>query len=276
MRLPDAVLQQCHYQHASALNLDPNRDFGLPMRKADARLEDLRKWLDRQQQLLWANNGPAILVWLQGPDCSGKDGAIRNSLRGLNPQGIRVSDFQKPTEQQRSEHFLKRYREPLPTAGMITVFNRTPYEGLVSDLADGDIDSNQAAERLQQLLAFEEQLAEQNIHLVKIYLHISKSEQKKRLQQRFINPEKRWKISAADLIGHQNFEQIQANWNQAFAQSSSLSHPWHILPSHNKALRNLLICSLIAQKLEALDLQWPQPALPFAIEDLDLACSISG
>lgn len=73
---------------------------------------------------------------------------------------------------------------------MITVFNRTPYEGLVSDLADGDIDSNQAAERLQQLLAFEEQLAEQNIHLIKIYLHISKSEQKKRLQQRFINPVK--------------------------------------------------------------------------------------
>ncbi len=260
MRLSDAVLQQCHYQHASALNLDPNRDFGFSMGKADVRLDDLRKWLDRQQQLLWANHGPAVLIWLQGPDCSGKDGAIRNSLRGLNPQGVRVSDFQKPTEQERNEHFLTRYRKQLPTPGMITVFNRTPYEGLVSDLADGDIDSRQAAERLQQLLAFEEQLAEQNIHLLKIYLHISKSE----------------KISAADLIGHQNFEQIQANWNQAFAQSSSLSHPWHILPSHNKALRNLLICSLIAQKLEALDLQWPQPALPFAIEDLDLACSISG
>ena len=276
MRLSDAVLQQCHYQHASALNLDPNRDFGFSMGKADVRLDDLRKWLDRQQQLLWANHGPAVLIWLQGPDCSGKDGAIRNSLRGLNPQGVRVSDFQKPTEQERNEHFLTRYRKQLPTPGMITVFNRTPYEGLVSDLADGDIDSRQTAERLQQLLAFEAQLAEQNIHLIKIYLHISKAEQKKRLQQRFINPEKRWKISAADLTGHQNFEQIQENWNQAFAQSSSLTHPWHILPAHNKALRNLLICSLIAQKLEALDLKWPQSALPFAIEDLDLACSSPG
>lgn len=276
MRLPDAVLQQCHYNPDSALSFEPTRDFGLRLDKVDTRLKNLREWLDRQQQLLWANNGPAVLVWLQGPDCSGKDGAIRNSLRGLNPQGIRVSDFQKPTQAQRRENFLERYRAQLPSPGMITVFNRTPYEGLVSDLADGDIDSNQAAGRLQQLLAFEAQLAERDVHLIKIYLHISKSEQKSRLQQRFINPEKRWKISAADLTGHQNFAQIQDNWNHAFAQSSTASHPWHIVPSNNKGLRNLLLCSLIAQKLEALDLQWPQPELPFALEDLDSDCSASG
>ena len=273
MRLPDAALQQCHYHSDTALTLDPARDLGVRLHKTDARLKNLREWLDRQQQLLWANNGPAILVWLQGPDCSGKDGAIRNSLRGLNPQGIRVSDFQKPTQQQRQENFLERYRAQVPNPGMITVFNRTPYEGLVSDLADGDIDSQQAAGRLQQLLAFEAQLAERDIHLIKIYLHISKDEQKNRLQQRFINPEKRWKISAADLTGHQNFEQIQNNWSQAFAQSSTTSHPWHILPSNHKGLRNLLLCSLVAEKLEALNLQWPQPELPFALEDLDMVCS---
>lgn len=271
MRLPDAVLQQCHYHIDTGLTLDPARNFTLQMRETDARLKELRERLDRQQQLLWANNGPAILVWLQGPDCSGKDGAIRNSLRGLNPQGIRVSDFQKPTDSQRRENFLDRYRAQVPSPGMITIFNRTPYEGLVSDLADGYIDTQQAAGRLQQLLAFEAQLAEQNIHLIKIYLHISKDEQKSRLQQRFINPEKRWKISAADLTGHQHFDEIQNNWSKAFAQSNTASHPWHILPSNNKGLRNLLLCSLIAQKLEALNLQWPQPELPFSLEDLDSA-----
>ena len=154
MRLPDAVLQQCHYHIDTGLTLDPARNFTLQMRETDARLKELRERLDRQQQLLWANNGPAILVWLQGPDCSGKDGAIRNSLRGLNPQGIRVSDFQKPTDSQRRENFLDRYRAQVPSPGMITIFNRTPYEGLVSDLADGYIDTQQAAGRLQQLLAF--------------------------------------------------------------------------------------------------------------------------
>lgn len=269
MRLADAVLQDCLYHSSTGLSLDPERDFGLTSYECDARLKIVRNSLDRQQQLLWANNGPSLLIWLQDPDCSGKDGVIRNSLRGLNPQGVRVSDFQKPTESQRSENFLARYRRKLPQPGVLTVFNRTPYEGLVSDLADGYIDDQQATGRLQQLLEFEAQLAQQNTHLIKIYLHISKEQQKSRLRQRFINPEKRWKISAADLAGHQHFDSIQNNWNQAFSKSSTASHPWYILPANNKPLRNLLFCSLIAQKLEALNLQWPQPELPFALEDLD-------
>ncbi|WP_205340175.1 polyphosphate kinase 2 family protein [Denitrificimonas caeni] len=276
MRLADSVLQQCFYRSDTGLSLDPARDFDLSTQESDIRLKTVRNGLDRQQQLLWANKNQAILVWLQGPDCSGKDGVIRNSLRGLNPQGVRVSDFQKPTELERRENFLARYREQLPTPGTLTVFNRTPYEGLVSDLADGYIDDSQAAGRLQQLLEFEAQLAEKNIHLLKVYLHISKDEQKSRLQQRFINPEKHWKVSVADLTGHQCFDAIQSNWNQAFMQSSTASHPWHILPANNKPLRNLLFCSLMAQKLESLDLQWPQPKLPFALEDLDKLCPTLG
>ncbi len=269
MRLADAVLQQCFYHPSTELNLNPARDFGLTPHDCEKRLKTVRNRLDRQQQLLWANQGPALLIWLQGPDCSGKDGVIRNSLRGLNPQGVRVSDFQKPTEQQRRENFLERYRRELPAPGMLTIFNRTPYESLVSDLADGYIDDSQAAGRLQQLLEFEAQLAEQNIHLIKVYLHVTKDEQKYRLQQRFLKPEKHWKISAADLTGHQQFDTIQNNWNQAFKQSSTSSHPWHIIPTRNKPLRNLLLCSLIAQKTEGLNLQWPQPKLPFTVEDLD-------
>ena len=269
MQLTDVVLQQCLYNASTELDCDPARDFGLTQSECDTRLITVRDILDCQQQLLWANNNPAILVWLQGPDCSGKDAVIRNGLRGLNPQGVRVCDFQKPTASQRSENFLVRYRKKLPTPGVLTVFNRTPYEGLVSDLADGYINKSQAADRLQQLLEFEAELAEQNIHLIKIYLHISKDEQKIRLQQRFIDPERRWKISAADLVGHQKFNAVQNNWNQAFKQSSTATHPWYIFPANNKPFCTLLFCSLIAQKLEALKLQWPQPEPPFAVEDLD-------
>lgn len=270
MRLTDTVLHDCFYHPSTGLTLDPARDFGLPLYECNARLKAVRSSLDRQQQLLWANNGPAVLVWLQGPDCSGKDGVIRNCLRGLNPQGVRVSSFAKPTEQQRQENFLERFRQQLPQPGMLTVFNRTPYESIVSDLADGYIDDAQAAGRLQQMLAFEAQLAQQNIHLIKVYLHISKDEQKRRLQQRFAKPEKHWKISAADLAGHRLFATIENNWDHTFKQSSTASHPWHIVPANNKPLRNLLFCSLLAQKLEVLNLQWPQPELPFALEDLDI------
>lgn len=269
MRLTDAVLQPCLYHPSTGLSLDPARDFALPLHECEARLKALRSSLDRQQQLLWANNGPAVLVWLQGPDCSGKDGVIRNCLRGLNPQGVRVSGFAKPTEQQRQENFLERFRQQLPLPGMLTVFNRTPYESIVSDLADGYIDDAQAAGRLQQMLTFEAQLAQQNIHLIKIYLHISKDEQKRRLQQRVAKPEKHWKISVADLVGYQHFDAIQSNWNHTFKNSSTVSYPWHIVPANNKSLRNLLFCSLLAQTLETLALQWPQPELPFTLDDLN-------
>lgn len=272
MRLADTLLQECIYHASTGLALDPARDFGLASYECDARLKAVRSGLDRQQQLLWANDGPALLIWIQGPDCSGKDGVIRNSLRGLNPQGVRVSDFPKPTELQRRENFLDRYRQQLPAPGMLTVFNRTPYESLVSDLADGYIDDSQAAGRLKQLLEFETQLAEQNIHLLKVYLHISKDEQKNRLKQRLVNPEKHWKLSIADLTGHQCFEATQANWNHALSQSNTVSHPWHILSANHKPLRNLLFCSLVAQKLESLNLQWPQPELPFSLNDLDKPC----
>ncbi len=269
MRLTDQVLSQCLYDPNTGLEVDPARDFGLSKRKANSRLKELRKALDTEQQLLWANSGPAILIWLQGPDCSGKDGAIRNSLRGLNPQGIRIHDFKKPSAAESKLHFLERYRKQVPTPGRITVFNRTPYEGLVSDFADGYIDSLEAASRLQQLMDFEVELARNNIHLIKIYLHISHDEQKKRLIQRFLDSEKHWKISAADLSGYKNFVATQNNWQQAFSQSSPASSPWYVLPANSKPVRNLLVCSLIAQQLEAMNLQWPQPELPFAIEDLD-------
>ena len=269
MRLADQVLKTCLYDHKQGLTVDPARNFGLSKRKANTRMKALRKTLDMQQQLLWANSGPSILVWLQGPDCSGKDGAIRNSLRGLNPQGIRISDFKKPTESEFKDNFLARYRKQVPTPGRIVVFNRTPYEGLVSDFADGYIDTTEAASRLEQLLEFEAQLAADNIHLIKIYMHISRDEQKNRLKQRFIEPEKHWKISAADLYGHKNFDATQRNWNQAFTQSSTEAHPWHILPANHKHIRNLLVCSLIEQHMEKMDLQWPQPELPFTVEDLD-------
>ena len=102
-----------------------------------------------------------------------------------------------------------------------------------------------------------------------MYLHISKAEQKQRLAQRLINPEKHWKVSLADLHGHRAFEQIRHNWQQIIARSSSETHPWYILPSDNKWLRNLMLAQLLQHTFEQLELSWPQPDLPFSLADLE-------
>lgn len=259
------LLDQC--TTFTDLSIDPALTFGLEKDLADELAQKIRDGFDYQQQLLWANRSHSVLLWLQGTDCSGKDGAIRNLLRGLNPQGVRVGDFQKPTPVQLQQPFLQRYQEQIPPAGYISVFNRTPYEAVVSDLADGFISAEQSEERLQQLYDFELSLKARNYHLLKVYLHISKDEQKRRLEQRLINPEKHWKISINDLAGHQRFDEIRTNWANVLGKAKT-DQPWYIIPSDNKWLRNLLLAQLLHKTFAQLPLTWPQPSLPFGLEDL--------
>ena len=268
-RLDDALLDSCRCDVAAPLASDPARDFGLDKDACQQRFEVLKGYLDEQQQLLWANRRQALLLWLQGPDCSGKDGAIRHLFRGLNPQGVRVSNFRQPSPAERKQDFLCRYRHQLPAAGSIGIFNRTPYEGVVSDLRDGFIQPAQSAERLQQIADFEDELAANDIHLIKVYLQISPEEQLKRLRKRILTPHKHWKLSAADLQAHRQFPQYQAEWADTLARSHRPSAPWYVLPADHKWLRNLLLASLLARQFEALDLQWPTPSLPFSLAELE-------
>lgn len=260
------VLDAC--SQFTELTVDPSLTFDYDKDQADQLAQKIREGFDYQQQLLWANRSHSILLWVQGTDCSGKDGAIRNLLRGLNPQGVRVGDFQKPSTAQLQQHFLQRYQEQIPSAGYISVFNRTPYEAIVSDLADGFISDQQAQQRLQELNAFEQSLQQRNYQIIKVYLHISKEEQKRRLQQRLINPEKHWKISANDLDGHRRFEEIRQNWANILVKTDQQANPWYVIPSDNKWLRNLLLAQLLHKTFTDLSLTWPQPKLPFGLEDL--------
>ena len=268
-RLDDALLDSCRCDVAAPLAGDPARDFGLDKDDCLERFEALKQYLDEQQQLLWANRREAMLLWLQGPDCSGKDGAIRHLFRGLNPQGVDVSNFQLPSTAERQEDFLARYQRRLPPLGSIGIFNRSPYEGIVGDRRDGFIQVAQSHERLQQIADFEDELSANNIHLLKVYLQISPEEQLKRLRKRILTPHKHWKLSAADLQAHRQFPQYQAEWADTLARSHRTSAPWYVLPADHKWLRNLLLASLLARQFEALDLQWPTPPLPFSLAELE-------
>ncbi len=268
-RLPDALLDSCHCDPSAPLAGDPARHFGLGKGSSAGQLKAIKHYLDEQQQLLWANRKQAVLIWLQGPDCSGKDGAIRHVFRGINPQGVTVSNYRQPTQAERSEDFLARYRRQLPDAGRIGIFNRTPYEGVVSDLRDGFIQPEQIAERLQEIARFEHEITARGILLLKVYLQISRTEQHERLKKRLLNPHKHWKINARDLSAHHRFDQLQAEWSDVLRQSKRDSSPWYVLPADHKWLRNLLLASLLARQFETLNQQWPQPPLPFTLQELE-------
>lgn len=268
-RLSDSLLDSCQCNPAAPFAGDPARSFDLDKDESLSRFEALKHYLDEQQQLLWANRRQAVLLWLQGPDCSGKDGVIRHLFRGLNPQGVDVSNFQLPTQEEREEDFLARYRRRLPPPGSIGIFNRSPYEGVVGDLRDGFIQPAQSQQRLQQIANFEDELARNDVHLLKVYLQISPEEQLKRLRKRILTPHKHWKLSSADLYAHRQFAQLQAEWASALSASQRPQAPWYVLPSDHKWLRDLLLASLLARQLAALNLQWPVPPLPFGLEALE-------
>ncbi len=271
LRLSDSQLATCLGDPHAPRAASPARLCGLERNTARAWLERLKPWLVGQQALLWARRREALLVWLQGPDCAGKDGAIRRVFSGFNPLGLHVHCFRQPDASERAEGFLERYRRCLPRPGEIALFNRCPYEGVACDLFDGFIDATQLPGRLAQLAAFEDGLAGRGIRLLKVYLQISRDEQKARLRKRLLDPRKHWKLGAEDLVAHRQFERRETHWAGILAASQRPQAPWHLLPAEHKWLRDLLLASLVAREFEALDQHWPSPPLPFGLTDLEQA-----
>jgi polyphosphate kinase 2 (PPK2 family) len=270
-RLPDTLLDACLGTPGTSPAGDPERLCGLERDGARAQLAELKPWLIEQQDLLWARKREALLVWLQGEDCAGKDGAIRQVFSGLNPQGLTVHPFRQPTPAERAEGFLARYRRCLPRPGEIGLFNRSPYEGVACDLFDGFIAAGEIAERLAQLADFEDELAARGIRLLKVYLQISRIEQKARLRKRLLDPRKHWKVGADDLDAHRQFEARETHWAGILAASHRPQAPWRLLPANHKWLRDLLLASLLAREFEGLDQHWPSPPLPFGLDELERA-----
>lgn len=270
-RLSDTQLEACLGDPLAPRGADLERLCALDRDSARQQLEALKPWLIEQQALLWARRRESLLVWLQGQDCAGKDGAIRHVFSGFNPLGLHVHCFRQPTSAERAEGFLARYRRCLPAPGEIVLFNRSPYEGVASDLFDGFIEARQIDARLAQLAAFEDELAGRGIRLLKVYLQISRVEQKARLRKRLLDPRKHWKLGAEDLEAHRQFDAREAHWARILAASQRPQAPWLLLPANHKWLRNLLLASLVARTCEGLDQRWPTPPAPFGLDELERA-----
>lgn len=216
--------------------------------------------LASQQEMLYANGVSGdprrVLLVLQGTDTSGKDGVVRHVVGQVGPAGVSITSFRRPTAEEAAHHFLWRIRRALPAAGMIGVFNRSHYEDVLVPWVHGGIDADARAERIADINAFEQQLIDSGTVLLKCFLHISYSEQRKRLLARLDDPSKHWKFNVRDIDERAYWSDYQDAYASAIAATSA-SAPWHIIPSDTKWYRNWAVSQLLRDALLGLELSYP-------------------
>ena len=221
---------------------------------------ELHQGLIEVQARLWAEHRRSLLVVFQAIDAGGKDGTIRHVFSGVNPAGIRVTSFKRPSETEADHDFLWRIHQACPGKGEIAIFNRSHYEDVLVTRVHGLIDEATWTRRYQQIRAFEKHLVAEGTLMVKIFLHVSKEEQRKRLQDRIDSPDERWKFSAADLPERARWSSYRKAFAEAIAATSTDAAPWHIIPADHKGYRDWAVTRVLHEVLTALDPQYPAAA----------------
>ncbi len=237
---------------------------GFDGKKADgqAALFEMGAELSDLQERLWAQRTVGserrVLVVLQGMDTSGKGGVLRHTIGLVDPQGVRITSFKAPTEEELAHDFLWRIEKGLPPAGYIGVFDRSHYEDVLIARVRGFAEPDEIERRYGAINDFEARLADEGVSIVKCMLHISADEQKSRLAARLANPEKHWKYNPGDLDERAHWPAYREAYQVALERTSTQIAPWHVIPSDKKWFRNLAVGQLLLDALRGLDLQWPQ------------------
>jgi PPK2 family polyphosphate:nucleotide phosphotransferase len=226
--------------------------------EAKDRVEECAKAIDALQDRLYAEQKRALLVVLQGIDTSGKDGAVRGVFNQCGPLGVNVKAFGRPTDLELRHDFLWRVHMAAPRTGMIGIFNRSHYEDVlvvrVRKLAPAD----QIDQRYEQINAFEKHLTENGVTILKFMLHISKDEQRKRLQERLEDPAKHWKFNPGDLEDRALWDDFERAYEIALERCSTAHAPWRVIPADKKWRRNAIIAAIVRGTLEEMDPQYPK------------------
>lgn len=224
-------------------------------------LAKLAAKINALQDVLYAQGKHKVLLILQGMDASGKDGVVRHVFGECDPIGIRLASFKGPTSNELAHDYLWRIHAHVPKAGELTIFNRSHYEDVLIVKVHNWIDNAECLRRYAQIKDFERMLAETGTTIVKCYLHISKEEQKMRMQERLNDPTKNWKFNPNDLAERKLWAQYMQAYEQAISATSTEYAPWYVIPADSKTNRNLLISRILLKTLESLDLSHnPAPA----------------
>ena len=220
-------------------------------------LEKITKEINELQDILYAQSQHKVLLVLQGMDASGKDGTVRQVFSECDPLGIRLANFRGPTEDELARDYLWRAHQQVPQKGEIAVFNRSHYEDVLITKVHDWIDGAECKRRYAQINDFERMLTETGTIIIKCYLHISKAEQKLRLQDRLDDPVKTWKFNPNDLIERDLWSKYMVAYENAMKATSTSYAPWYIVPADSKTNRNLLISKLLLNALKSLKLAYP-------------------
>jgi len=240
-------------------DFDPDFHDGLDKDDTREKTEKLCRRIGELQELFNANARHAVLILLQGMDCSGKDGAIKRVLEFVNPAGVETANFKTPSAEERAHDYLWRVHQRVPRYGSIGVFNRSHYEDvLIVRVLKLQPDRVWRA-RFAQINAFEKHLVENRVILLKFFLHISREEQAERLKARLKDPHKNWKFETGDLAMRAKWPEFQKAYEDVLNRCSTSWSPWHIVPSDRKWYRDYVIARTVAAALEKLRLKWPKP-----------------
>lgn len=228
--------------------------------------ERLQKRFTELQEVLYASKKYALLIILQGMDCSGKDGTVKKALSSVNPSGFCVESFKVPTPAELGHDYLWRIHKETPMRGNIMVFNRSYYEDVLVTRVHKTIDDAIAFKRFKEINQFEKYLVNNNTIVLKFFLHISKDFQQKKLKSRLETPEKRWKFSDTDLKERKFWEEYQECYADVLSNCSTKEAPWYVIPGNERWFRDYIILKIIVKSLEGLKLKYPN--LEGSVQDL--------
>lgn len=235
-------------------------DAGAYKQKEDS-LEDLgqlQQKLGDLQERLYAEDRRSLLIIFQAMDTGGKDGAAKNLLAEVNPAGVQVTSFKAPTWEELDHDYLWRVHQKVPPRGMIGVWNRSHYEDTLIVRVHNLIDKKECQRRFTQINDFERMLTENGVTILKFFLHISKDEQKERLQARLDEPAKHWKFNEGDLKERALWDDYQQAYEDVLNYCSTPHAPWHIIPANKKWARDVAVAQVVVEAFEALKPQFPK------------------
>jgi PPK2 family polyphosphate:nucleotide phosphotransferase len=248
---PGAAINLAQWDPADKSTFDGDKEQG---KKATKRLN---KQLEHWQEVLYAEGKHKVLIVLQAMDTGGKDGTIRHVFDGVNPQGVKVASFKKPTPEELAHDYLWRVHKHTPGSGEMVIFNRSHYEDVLVVRVHELVPETVWRRRYDHINAFEKLLADEGTTILKFYLHIDLDEQKERLQARLDDPEKQWKFATGDLAERKLWPEYTRAYEEMLSKTSTEWAPWYIIPANRKWYRNLVISQVIVDTLAGLKMSYP-------------------
>lgn len=240
-------------------SIDTGDDSLFPVGKKHGKqlFPDLADEVGELQEVLYAEGKQKLLVVLQAMDSGGKDGTIRYVFREMDPQGVRVASFKKPTENELARDYLWRIHQQVPKKGECVIFNRSHYEDIVAVRVREIMPESVWSKRYEHIVNFEKMLADEGTTIVKIFLHISPEEQKERLQARLDNPDKHWKFNPGDLDDRALFPKFMEAYEDVLSKTSTDHAPWFVVPANRKWYRNLVVSQIVIAAMRGMDMKFP-------------------